>query len=196
MKYVKIIKYFPTELLLHRSILALGGKTVELTAHHYHSNEGDLFIYVPEAKFLMVVDSVTPGYGPFQGFDLSTNSHEYLKVFDEILAYKFDTFVGGHLTDIGTRQDVEITKEFTMDLYNTVKRIHNNMDATAVTSEAVKTVGPDNEFLLFKLFLDKVTEESVKELKPRWINRLAGVDVWLECHVRTALIYVRWDDKE
>jgi len=58
------------------------------------------------------------------------------------------------------------------------------MDATAATSEAVKTVGPDNEFLLFKVFLDKVAAESVKELKPRWINRLAGVDVWLESHVR------------
>src|SRR6267143_1724277 len=176
--------------------IKLGGKTVELTGHHYHSLEGDLFIYVPEAKFLMVIDSVTSGYAPFQGFDLSTNFHEYLKVFDEILAYKFDTFVGGHLTDIGTRQDVEITKEFTLDVYNTVKRIHNNMDATAATAEAVKTVGPDNEFLLFKVFLDKVAAESVKELKPRWINRLAGVDVWLESHVRTAIIYVRWDDKE
>jgi len=91
---------------------------------------------------------------------------------------------------------VEITKEFTLDVYNTVKRIHNKMDATTATAEAVKTVGPDNEFLLFKVFLDKVADESVKELKPRWINRLAGVDVWLESHVRTAIIYVRWDDKE
>jgi len=176
--------------------LTLGDKTVELTRRDYHSPEGDLFIYIPQAKFLMVVDSVTSGYAPFQGFDLTANFHEYLKVFDEILAYKFDTFVGGHLTDTGTRQDVEITKEFTMDVYNTVKRIHNSMDAAAVTSEAAKTIGTDNEFLLFKVFLDKVTNDSVKELQPRWINRLAGVDVWLESHVRTALIYVRWDDKE
>jgi len=72
---------------------------------------------------------------------------------------------------------VEITKEFTLDIYNTVKRIHNNMDATAAISEAVKTVGPDNEFLLFKVFLDKVADDSVKELNPRWINRLA----WCGC---------------
>ena len=70
------------------------------------------------------------------------------------------------------------------------------MNQAAVTSEAAKTIGTDNEFLLFKVFLDKVTRESVKELQPRWINRLAGVDVWLESQVRTALIYVRWDDKE
>ena len=33
------------------------------------------------------------------------------------------------------------------------------------------------------------------ELQPRWINRLAGVDVWLDSHVWTAFEYVRWDDK-
>ncbi|MBV9678514.1 MAG: hypothetical protein JO185_19410, partial [Acidobacteriaceae bacterium] len=35
--------------------LTLGGQTVELTRHAYHSNEGDLFIYVPQAKFLMAI---------------------------------------------------------------------------------------------------------------------------------------------
>ena len=175
--------------------ITLGDKTVELTRHDYHSNEGDLFIYVPQAKFLMAIDCVTPGYAPFSGFDITTNFHEYLKMFDQLLAYDFNTFVGGHLTSIGTRQDVLITKEFTLDVYNTVKRIHNNMDQTAVTSNAAKVIGTDNEFLLFKVLLDKVTDDSVKELQPRWINRLAGVDVWLPSHVRTALIYVRWDDK-
>jgi hypothetical protein len=117
-------------------------------------------------------------------------------MFDEILAYQFDTFVGGHLTDVGTKEDVEITKEYTNDVYHTVKRIHNGLDQGAVVAQAAKTVGPDNEFLLFKQVLDRVASDSVKEIQPRWINRLAGVDVWLPSHVRTALIYVRWDDKE
>ena len=176
--------------------ITLGGKTVELTRHFYHSNEGDLFIYVPQAKFLMAIDCVTSGYAPFMGFDITTNFREYLKVFDELLAYKFDTFVGGHLTDIGTREDVEITKEFTYDVYNTVKRVHNEMDQSAVVAEAAKTIGPDNEFLLFKVLLDRVAHDADAELLARWINRLAGVDVWLDSHVRAALIYVRWDDKE
>lgn len=37
-----------------------------------------------------------------------------------------------------------------MDVYNTVKGIHNNIDQAAVMSEAAKTIGTDNEFLLFK----------------------------------------------
>lgn len=188
-------RLIPNETFKLKKTLSLGGKTVELSRHFYHSNEGDLFIYVPQAKFMMAIDCVTSGYAPFQGFDITTNFGEYMKVFDQLLAYDFDTFVGGHLTDIGTKKDVEETKEFTLDVYQTVKRIHNSMDQGGVVSEAAKEIGPDNEFLLFKVLLDKVTAASVAELTPRWIQRLAGVDVWIESHVRTAVIYVRWDDK-
>ncbi len=31
-----------------------------------------------------------------------TPDNQYLKVFDELSAYDFNTFVGGHLTSIGT----------------------------------------------------------------------------------------------
>ena len=188
-------RLIPTVTFESKKTIRLGGKTVELTKHAYHSYQGDLFIYVPQAKFLMAVDCVTPGYGPFSGFDIAYNFGEYMKVFDQLLAYDFTTFCGGHLTQTGGRQDVEIAKEFALDVYKTVKRIHNNMDQNAVAAEAAKTIGWDNKFLLFKAILDKVTEESMKELRPRWINRLAGVDVWLESQVRAAIIYVRWDDK-
>jgi hypothetical protein len=77
-----------------------------------------------------------------------------------------------------------------------VKRIRNGLDQRAVEVEAAKYIGWDNEFLLFKVVLDKVAYDSIAELEPRWITRLAGVDVWLESHVRTAILYVRWDDKE
>jgi glyoxylase-like metal-dependent hydrolase (beta-lactamase superfamily II) len=173
----------------------IGGKTVELTRHFYHSPEGDLFIYVPQAKFMMAVDCVTPGYAPFQGFDITADFGEYLKVFDQLLAYDFDKFTGGHLTATGGRQDVEISKEFALDVYHTVKRIHNSLDQKAVVDEAAKTIGYDNEFLLFKVVLDRVAHDADAELLPRWINRLAGVDVWMDSHVRTAILYVRWDDK-
>ena len=188
-------RLIPNETVGAKKTLTLGGKTVELTRHFYHSLEGDLFIYVPQAKFMMAIDCVTPGYAPFQGFDITSNFGEYMKVFDQLLAYDFDTFVGGHLTDIGNKRDVEITKEFTMDVYQTVKRVHNNLDQGAVVAEAAKTVGTDNKFLLFKVILDTVANQSDKELQARWINRLAGVDVWMDSQVRTAILYVRWDDK-
>jgi glyoxylase-like metal-dependent hydrolase (beta-lactamase superfamily II) len=188
-------RLIPTATFESEQTIILGGKTVGLTRHSYHSKKGDLFIYVPEAKFTMAVDCVTPGYAPFCGFDLTTNFDQYLKLFDQLAAYDFTTFVGGHLTQAGTKEDVGIAKEFALDVYQTVKRIHNSMDQNAVVAGAAKTIAYDNKFLLFKVFLDKVIDEAVAELQPRWINRLAGVDIWLRDNVSTALIYVRWDDK-
>jgi Metallo-beta-lactamase superfamily len=52
----------PNEVFGAKRTITMGGKTVELTRHFYHSFEGDLFIYVPQAKFMMAVDCVTPGY--------------------------------------------------------------------------------------------------------------------------------------
>jgi hypothetical protein len=63
---------------------------------------------VPEAKFMMAVDCVTPGYIPFSGFDITTNFDQYLKVFDELLAYDFTTFCGGHLFGEGFSTEGEL----------------------------------------------------------------------------------------
>jgi hypothetical protein len=39
-----------------------------------------------------------------------------------------------------------------------------------------------------------VIAEAAAEVQARWIDKLAGVDVIVDSHVRTALIYARWDD--
>ena len=179
-----------------KKTLRFDDKTIELNWHrNYHSDEGDLFIYIPKANFLMAVDTLAPGYVPFSGFDLTSNFHEYRKVFDDILAYDFDVFVGGHLTSLGSREDVKMTKAYATDVYETVKRIHHETDLMAVMAETAKAAGSwDNKYLLFKTFLDKVVADATAEIEARWIDKLAGVDVWTDTHVRTALIYVRWDD--
>ncbi len=186
----------PNVTFRNKKTIRLDDKTIELAQHrNYHSDEGDLFIYVREANFLMAVDTLAPGYVPFSGFDLTSNFHEYRKVFDDILAYDFDVFVGGHLTSLGSREDVKMTEAYTTDVYETVKRIHDETDLLAVMAETAKAAGSwDNKYLLFKAFLDKVVADATAEIEARWIDKLAGVDVWTDTHVRTALIYVRWDD--
>jgi glyoxylase-like metal-dependent hydrolase (beta-lactamase superfamily II) len=185
----------PTRTFDDRLVLDRGGMRIQLRAAHYHSDEGDLIVYIPRARFLMAIDTLAPGYGPFMGFDITSNFHEYLKVFDVLLEYEFDVFVGGHLTHIGNRADVEVAREFTRDVYNTVKRIHGETDLMAVFAESAKQIGGfDNKYLLFDRFLDVVTARAAAEIEQRWMGRLAGIDVFAEDHVRTALIYVRWDD--
>jgi glyoxylase-like metal-dependent hydrolase (beta-lactamase superfamily II) len=185
----------PTKTFVDHTKIVFGTAEIYLTKKQYHSDEGDLLIYLTKKKILMAVDTLAPGYVPFLDFDLTRNMHEYLKVFDELLAYDFDVLVTGHLTSLGNRQDVIDTKNYTMDVYETVKRIHNSADQSKMAMDIVNQFGPENKFLIFDRIIEPIIEQSYQEIKPRWIDKLAGVDIYGRSHARAMLIYVRWDDK-
>ena len=103
----------PTTTFDGKQTLTVGSAKIELKRGNWHSNEGDLFIYLPDKKFLMAIDTLAAGYVPFMNLDLTTNFHKYLKVFDELLAYDFDVLVPGHLTSLATREDVLQSKAYT-----------------------------------------------------------------------------------
>lgn len=188
-------RLIPTKSFDGSYVLKKGEKQIHLSNHmNFHSNEGDLFVYIPEDKFLLVIDVLAPGYVPFKHLDLSTNVHEYLKVFDQILSYDFDVFIGGHLTGIGTAKDVEQTKAYVLDVYETVTRVHKNTNMMEVMGAAAEKHGWENKYLLFDIFMNKVIDDSYAEIKSRWIKKLAGVDVFSRSHVEVMLQYVRWDD--
>jgi glyoxylase-like metal-dependent hydrolase (beta-lactamase superfamily II) len=184
----------PTETFKDHETLTLGSATIELRHGHWHSNEGDLYIYLPSKKVLMAIDTLPPGYAQFQDFDLTSDFHDYLAMFDKVLAYDFDVLVGGHLGFPGTRRDVEVAKEYTIDVYKTVKRIHDGTDQAKVIREAAARYGWDNKMALFRTLLDPMTDKCAQEIVSRWSDRLASIDVYARTHCHTALIYARWDD--
>lgn len=184
----------PTTTFVGKRTLVLGSAKIELKRGGWHSDEGDLFIYIPDKKFLMAIDTIASGYTPFMDFDLTSNVHRHLKVFDELLAYDFDVLVPGHLTSLATKDDVRVGKEYAVDVYKTVKRIHDATDQKAVMTAAAATHTWDNKFAIFRTLLDGVTDQCEAEIKGRWIGKLAGVDVWGSSHCRTMLIYARWED--
>jgi hypothetical protein len=51
----------------------------------------------------MLVDVVFPGWVPFAYLGLAEDVFGYVQAHDIALNYNFDTFVGGHLTRLGTR---------------------------------------------------------------------------------------------
>jgi glyoxylase-like metal-dependent hydrolase (beta-lactamase superfamily II) len=184
----------PTRVFKDHQSLKLGSATVELKVGHWHSPEGDLFIYMPKKKFLMAIDTLAAGSVPFMGFDLTMNMHDYMKVFDQLLAYDFDVLVSGHLTYLADRQDVQITKDYVTDVYKTVKRINASTNQMAVMSQAAKKYSWDNKFAVGRTLLDNVISQCSKEIQGRWIDKLDGVDVFATSHCNTALVYANWDD--
>jgi glyoxylase-like metal-dependent hydrolase (beta-lactamase superfamily II) len=184
----------PTETFKGQYTVSLGSATIQLKHGHWHSNEGDLYIYMPTKRVLMAVDTMPPGFAQFMDFDLTVDFYDYLAMFDQLLAYDFDVLVGGHLGFPGNRNDVQVAKEYTTDVYRTAKRIHDGTDQTKAVSEAAAKYGWDNKMALFRAVLDPMFDQCAKEIVSRWSDRLGSVDVYARSHCHTALIYARWDD--
>jgi len=184
----------PTETFKGHYTLTVGSATIEMKHGHWHSNEGDLYIYIPAKKVLIAVDTMPPGFAQFMDFDLTVDFYDYLAMFDQLLAYDFDVLVGGHLGFPGNRNDVQVAKEYTMDVYRTAKRIHDDTDQMKVISKAAAKYGWDNKMALFRSVLDPMFDQCAREIVSRWSDRLGSVDVYARSHCHTALIYARWDD--
>ncbi|HUN96282.1 MAG TPA: MBL fold metallo-hydrolase [Bradyrhizobium sp.] len=182
----------PTRVFKEQETLTLGSMSAELKVGYWHSPPGDLFIYLPDKKVLMAVDTMSSGSVPFMGLDLTMNMHAYLKVFDQMLDYDFDVLVPGHHSNPSTRDDVKLVKDYVMDVYNTIKRIHES-DHNALTSQAAQKYGRSNRYAIARVLIDSDVDQCAKEIKDRWKAKLNSVDVWAASHCRTALVYFEWD---
>jgi glyoxylase-like metal-dependent hydrolase (beta-lactamase superfamily II) len=180
----------PTRTFQEEMTLRKGTRTICLKRDEFHSPEGDLIIYLPDEKVMMAVDFIAPGWVPLLDFDITANMFVYLGAFDRILAYDFDAFISGHTAEIGRRKDIEITKKYAFDVYETVKRVHGEINVGELLAQ-----NRDNEQAGIKALIDQVTATAAAELKSRWLNGpMKGVDIWTESHCRAMLLYVRWSD--
>jgi glyoxylase-like metal-dependent hydrolase (beta-lactamase superfamily II) len=182
----------PTTVFKDHETLRFGSMTADLKVGYWHSPPGDLFIYLPDAKVLMAVDTMSSGSVPFLGLDLTMNMDAYLKVFDQLLAYDFDVLVPGHHSNPSTRDDVKQVKNYVLDIYNTIKRIHESDNKQLIT-EAVQKYGSDNSYAVARVLIDSEVAQCAREIKDRWMTRLDNVDVWAASHCRSALVYYEWD---
>jgi glyoxylase-like metal-dependent hydrolase (beta-lactamase superfamily II) len=93
-----------------------GEDRIELAYHGPNHSPGNIFAYLPAQRVLMLVDVVFPGWVPFAYLAESQNVPGWLEAPAQALEYPFHTFVGGHLTRLGTRADVAVQQEYVADL--------------------------------------------------------------------------------
>ena len=101
----------PTETFSKNYTLQIGNKTLQLDYYGNNHLPGNIFIYAPNHKVLMLVDVIFPGWVPFPYLAVATDIAGVINAHDIVLNnYDFDTFVGGHLTRTGTIDDVKVQK--------------------------------------------------------------------------------------
>ena len=191
----------PTETFKDSYTLEVGGQTLQLDYHGIIHCPGNIFIYAPNQKILMNVDVIFPGWVPFKSLAMATDLRGFLRGHDVVLGYDFDTFVPGHLTRLGNRDDVEVQKQYFDDLVEaTMKHLDDTIPfRNAFDSEiqfmtvAEEVGGFENAWLVFDAYLNAVTDDVVEQVLPRWTGKLAAADVFTRSHAWEVVVRSRVD---
>jgi glyoxylase-like metal-dependent hydrolase (beta-lactamase superfamily II) len=169
----------PTQTFSDKLGLHVGSQVLELSYHGNAHEPGNIFVYAPKQRVLMVVDVIFPGWMPYRAFALAQDIPGYFSQVAEIEAMDFDVLVAGHVTRTGTKADVTVQREF-------------NDDLKAATGRALKSTRPgigldpldkNNPWAFADNFAQRVATQCVKTLTEKWAGQLAGFDVfiWDQC---------------
>ena len=158
--------------------LEVGTQKLELAYYGPMHKPGNIFIYAPNQKVLMLVDVIFPGWTPFKDLAMAQDVPAFLAAHDKVLEYEFDTFVGGHLTRLGTLEDVQVQKEYFADIEAAAAKANQEVSFMEIGQE----VGFENLWLTFQTYADTITQQCTDEIVPKWIDKLGGVDLFTYDH--------------
>jgi glyoxylase-like metal-dependent hydrolase (beta-lactamase superfamily II) len=171
--------------------LNVGGQTLQLYYYGVNHSPGNIFIYAPKQMTLMLVDVIWPGWVPFPYLGLAQDVAGFIKAHDIALNnYNFDTFIGGHLTRIGTRNDVVVAREFVSDLEKAAAQANKQVPFP----EIAKQVGQAAKaFLSTNTYTDALDQRCTQIMLPKWENRLGGAQQFMSSHCYTMAEALRID---
>jgi len=164
--------------------LHVGNQTLDLSYKGPNHEPGNIFIYAPMQKVLMVVDVIVPGWVPYAELSLSTDVPGYIAAHDQILAYDFVHYVGGHPGRSGNRSDVERQKEYVHDLFancqEALSLIQTNdaiLGAQALLGQTLQ-LNQGNFYAVAKLGMDIPAEYCANTTNQKWLGVLGGADTF------------------
>jgi glyoxylase-like metal-dependent hydrolase (beta-lactamase superfamily II) len=157
--------------------LDIGGKRLELSYHGNIHQEGNIWIYAPNERILMVVDVIFPGWVPWRRLAVSEDIAGWMRGPDVALTFDFDVLIGGHITRLGNRKDVLIQKQYMQDMVTFTEEIINdpNVLSTAVNAidavhgkgSALQTVA---KWALYSAFYDASIAHCANKMNAKYIE--------------------------
>lgn len=173
----------PTETFSKNMTLKVGNQTLQLDYYGNNHLPGNIFIYAPQQKVLMLVDIIFPGWIPFPYLAIAKDTAGFIEAHDIALNnYDFDTIVAGHLTRLGTKADVGVQRGFVMDLEKAADNANQNVSFSGIASQ----VGSfDNPWLLFSKYIDAINKQCEEVMLPKWESKLGGAEIFMSTHCFT-----------
>jgi len=165
----------PTVVFDDHYTLTVGDQTLVLDYKGTNHEAGNIFIYAPRQKVVMLVDVVYPGYMPYPNLGIAVDIPGYVKAHDDLLRYDFDTLVAGHVDRLGTRKDVEVSREFVRQLEHSAARLL----ADQPFPRYLKDHPGDSKWFLHDAYEKELVDQCYAELLPVWSRRLLGTELAL-----------------
>lgn len=192
-------------------MLEVGGLRFALDKAHVHQ-AGDYLIRLDKndpanadagiaTTIVMVTDAIFPGWSPFFSFAVAEDAQGYLEGLEQVNEVDFDVLVGGHISRLGTKEDVQIKVDYFGDI---LAGAEHALATVAASDVAVGTgvfdptnANAGNTWLVFNEYIDRVVDvcyDYVLDTSGRrrdWLAELAGVEVTLRSHCTVMQSFVR-----
>ena len=177
----------PTITFTDQHRLSVGGEEIVLTPASFHAEDIDTVVYLPEQRFVIAVDSITPGDVPFMNFGATSDVGAYLTFFDMILEYDFDHILSGHVAILGTREDVLEARAYAFDVRDTALQGMStfNERVGAILSQLEEKSGN----LAYRAAMEAVRRDCSSQIIERWKDRLSVSDVYADSHCQSFILY-------
>jgi glyoxylase-like metal-dependent hydrolase (beta-lactamase superfamily II) len=150
---------------------------------------GNSFIHLAGLGILVLVDVIVPGWVPFQRLGVATDVPGFLQAHDRALGYDFDILMAGHLTRLGSREDVVVQREYVLD----VKAACNRARTSVSAAEVVQETGLEDRWRFAKTYFERQAQHAADEIVPRWVDRLGGVRAFTQDHCAAMLMALAHD---
>jgi glyoxylase-like metal-dependent hydrolase (beta-lactamase superfamily II) len=183
-KNASMVPPIPTVTFAKNYTLQIGNQILKLDYYGVNHLPGNIFIYGPNQKVLMLIDVLFTGWVPFPYLAIAKDTAGFIKAHDIALNnYDFDTFVGGHLTRLGTINDVILQREFVSDLERAAAQANHQVSFGEIT----KQLGGGQQPFIFSLAkrADAISENCANNMLPKWENRLGGAQQFMSAHCYT-----------
>jgi glyoxylase-like metal-dependent hydrolase (beta-lactamase superfamily II) len=170
----------PTVTFKDTHVLVVDGKKLELSYHGDAHEPGNIFIYAPAQRVLMVVDIVFPGWMPWRRFAVAHDVVGHFEQVELIRKLPWVTLVGGHVARTGTHADVDVQSEFNRDIRAAAAKAL----ATTQPGETLNPADGANPWAGYDDYVDRVAIQCVNSITPKWSQKLAAFDVyvWDQCY--------------
>jgi glyoxylase-like metal-dependent hydrolase (beta-lactamase superfamily II) len=174
----------PNETFTDSFNLTVGNQTLQLKYEGHNHHPGNIFIYAPLQKILILIDIIFPGWVPYSGLGATENVAGYIRAHSQALSYDFATILTGHLSRSGTRHDVKVSKAYVLELkrscteaFHTAALPNSSISAQTIGAD-VLAVNPNNPFAALKAVLTAIAEQCGNETNGRFGGVIAGTDVY------------------